>query len=86
MRLPDGSPAAGVPLKVDVKESTEKSWQGLTDQDGTAVPVFNIQSVSQITVKVSISKLTVLHFVLFCLLLTVFLLASIGDCRWRATE
>uniref|UniRef100_A0A7N6AWB9 Complement 4B (Chido blood group) n=1 Tax=Anabas testudineus TaxID=64144 RepID=A0A7N6AWB9_ANATE len=53
MRLPDGSPAAGVPLKVDVKESTEKSWQGLTDQDGTAVPVFNIQSVPQITVKVT---------------------------------
>lgn len=56
MRLPDGSPAAGVPVKIDVQESSEKSLKGITDQDGTMFPVFNIQTVSQITVKVSIPK------------------------------
>lgn len=54
MRFPNGAPAADVPVEVDVQESSEKSWKGNTNQDGTVVPVFNIPSVSDFTVKVSI--------------------------------
>ncbi|XP_042345143.1 complement C4-B [Plectropomus leopardus] len=52
IRLPDGSPAAGVPVNIDVLPSTEGSWQGTTDQEGAAYPVFNIPNVAQITVEV----------------------------------
>lgn len=73
MRLPDGSPAAGVPVKVDVQESSEKSLQVNTDQEGTVFPVFNIQAASQITVKVSIPKLrSRCYQIWFCSVLTVF--------------
>lgn len=58
MRLPDGSPAAGVPVEVNVQASTEKSWNSITDEDGTVFNVFNIETVSPITVKVSIPKLS----------------------------
>lgn len=54
MRLPDGSPAAGVPVKIDVSPSSEEPWQGTTSQEGAVFPVFNIPTVAQITVKVSI--------------------------------
>lgn len=54
MRLPDGSPAAGVPVNITVSPSTEESWQGTTDQEGAAFPVFNIPTVAKITVQVSI--------------------------------
>nr|SSC14281.1 Complement component 4 [Channa striata] len=53
MRLPDGSPAAGVRVNTDLQASTEKSLQETTDEDGTAVFTFNIQSVSQITLDVT---------------------------------
>ncbi|KAF3691807.1 Complement C4 Complement C4 beta chain [Channa argus] len=57
MHLPDGSPAAGVEVKTDVQASTEKSLRGITDQDGTAFFLFNIQSVSQITIDVTADDL-----------------------------
>ncbi|XP_070691097.1 complement C4-B [Pempheris klunzingeri] len=52
MSLPDGSPAAGVPVKIDVSPSSEGLWQGTTDQEGAVFPVFNIPTGAQITVKV----------------------------------
>lgn len=54
MRHPDGSPAAGVPVKMEVKP--EEPWHGTTDQEGAVFHVFNIQNEVQITVKVSIPK------------------------------
>ncbi|XP_068425600.1 complement C4-B [Clinocottus analis] len=53
VRLPDGSPAAGVPVKIDVPLFSEKSWQGSTNQEGAVYPVFNIFSEAQTTVEVS---------------------------------
>ncbi|XP_035528727.1 LOW QUALITY PROTEIN: complement C4-B [Morone saxatilis] len=53
VRLPDGSPAAGVPVKIDVPVSSDKSWQGTTDQEGAVFTVFNIGTTAQITVEVS---------------------------------
>ncbi|XP_068592591.1 complement C4-B [Cebidichthys violaceus] len=53
MRLPDGSPAAGVPVKIDVLGYSKDSWQGTTNQEGAVYPVFNIPTVAQITVEVS---------------------------------
>ncbi|KAF3839878.1 hypothetical protein F7725_018595 [Dissostichus mawsoni] len=51
VRHPDGSPAAGVPVKMEVKP--EEPWHGTTDQEGAVFHVFNIQNEVQITVKVS---------------------------------
>ncbi|KAI9536511.1 hypothetical protein NQZ68_032306 [Dissostichus eleginoides] len=51
VRHPDGSPAAGVPVKMEVK--SEEPWHGTTDQEGAVFHVFNIQNEVQITVKVS---------------------------------
>lgn len=56
MHLPDGSPAAGVPVKIDVSPFSEESWQGNTDQEGAVNPVFNIANGAPITVTVSIPK------------------------------
>ncbi|XP_051262421.1 complement C4-like [Dicentrarchus labrax] len=53
VRLPDGSRAAGVPVKIDVPVSSEVSWQGTTDQEGAVFTVFNIGTTAQITVEVS---------------------------------
>ncbi|XP_044063498.1 complement C4-B isoform X2 [Siniperca chuatsi] len=53
MRLPDGSPAAGVPVKIDVPASSEESWQGNTNQEGAVFPVFNIFTAAEIIVEVS---------------------------------
>ncbi|KAM9851517.1 complement C4-B [Aulostomus maculatus] len=53
MRNPDGSPAVGVPVKVDVARSSEKSWQGITDQEGAATHVFNIVNAAEVAVEVS---------------------------------
>ncbi|KAM7420598.1 hypothetical protein PAMA_015024 [Pampus argenteus] len=54
LRLPDGSPAANVPVKIDVPRSTEVSWQGITDQEGAVFPVFNVpNAAADITVEVS---------------------------------
>lgn len=52
LRFSDGSAAAGVPVNIKVSTS-EKSWQGPTDQQGAVSTVFNIPSVSHITVEVS---------------------------------
>ncbi|XP_033957463.1 complement C4-B [Pseudochaenichthys georgianus] len=51
VRHPDGSPAAGVPVKMEVKP--EEPWHSTTDQEGAVFHVFNIQNEVQITVKVS---------------------------------
>ncbi|XP_054476945.1 complement C4-B isoform X2 [Anoplopoma fimbria] len=53
VRLPNGSPAAGVPVKIDVPTSSEESWQGTTNQEGAVFPVFNIPNAAQIIVEVS---------------------------------
>ncbi|XP_031154830.1 complement C4-B [Sander lucioperca] len=52
VHLPDGSPAAGVPVKIDVSPFSEESWQGNTDQEGAVNPVFNIANGAPITVTV----------------------------------
>ncbi|CAK6960493.1 complement C4-B isoform X1 [Scomber scombrus] len=50
---PDGSPAADVPVKIDVGDSTEKSWEGTTDSEGAMVSVFNMhRTTGDITVEV----------------------------------
>ncbi|KAM6909677.1 complement C4-B [Xenentodon cancila] len=53
MRLPDGSPAAGVPTTIEVAPSTQEAWQGITDTDGAVFYSFNIQSEDKISVNVS---------------------------------
>uniref|UniRef100_A0A8C2YZB7 Complement C4B (Chido/Rodgers blood group) n=1 Tax=Cyclopterus lumpus TaxID=8103 RepID=A0A8C2YZB7_CYCLU len=53
VRLPDGSPAADVPVKINVTTSSEESWQGTTNQEGAVFPVFNMPTGAQITVVVS---------------------------------
>lgn len=57
MRHPDGSPAAGVPVNITVTlGAAQKHWSGTTDPDGAVSPAFNIPSITQITVKVSIHQ------------------------------
>ncbi|KAM7383630.1 hypothetical protein PAMP_003265 [Pampus punctatissimus] len=52
--IQNGSPAADVPVKIDVPRSTEVSWQGITDQEGAVFPVFNVpNAAADITVEVS---------------------------------
>uniref|UniRef100_A0A3Q3LLG4 Complement C4B (Chido/Rodgers blood group) n=1 Tax=Labrus bergylta TaxID=56723 RepID=A0A3Q3LLG4_9LABR len=51
LRLPDGSPAAGVPVRIEV--SSTEHWEGTTNQEGAVFPVFNINTDAQITVQVS---------------------------------
>uniref|UniRef100_A0A4W6D2S1 Complement C4B (Chido/Rodgers blood group) n=1 Tax=Lates calcarifer TaxID=8187 RepID=A0A4W6D2S1_LATCA len=53
MRLPDGSPAAGVSVNIDVPGSSEQSLQSLTDQEGAVFHSFNIDTTAQITVQVT---------------------------------
>uniref|UniRef100_A0A671UDF2 Complement C4B (Chido/Rodgers blood group) n=1 Tax=Sparus aurata TaxID=8175 RepID=A0A671UDF2_SPAAU len=50
VRHPDGSPAAGVLVKISVS-SAEGSWQGTTDQEGAVFTVFNFPTVAQLTVE-----------------------------------
>lgn len=57
LRLPDGSPAADVPVKIDVPRFSEGSLQLTTNQEGAVSSVFNIQNADAgITVEVSIPK------------------------------
>lgn len=56
MYLPDGSPAAGVPLNINIPASS-LSQEGTTDQEGALVKTFNDVAGVDITVEVSISKL-----------------------------
>ncbi|XP_040901233.1 complement C4-B [Toxotes jaculatrix] len=53
MSLPDGSPAAGVPVKIDVPGSSEQSLQGISDQEGAVFRAFNIHTTSQIDIEVT---------------------------------
>ncbi|XP_017282055.1 complement C4-B [Kryptolebias marmoratus] len=54
MRLPDGTPAVGVPTDITVTlKDAEEREQGTTDQDGAVYTTVNIPSVTQVTVKVS---------------------------------
>lgn len=53
MRLPDGSSAAGVPVNIKVS-SSQDYWHGTTDHEGAVFPVFNIPSMAQVTVEVSV--------------------------------
>uniref|UniRef100_A0A671UDA8 Complement C4B (Chido/Rodgers blood group) n=1 Tax=Sparus aurata TaxID=8175 RepID=A0A671UDA8_SPAAU len=57
VRHPDGSPAAGVLVKISVS-SAEGSWQGTTDQEGAVFTVFNFPTVAQLTVEASAGDLT----------------------------
>ncbi|KAM6995331.1 LOW QUALITY PROTEIN: complement C4-B [Tautogolabrus adspersus] len=52
MRHPDGSPAAGVPVRIEVSSSIDEPWEGTTKQEGAVFPVFNINTAAQITVQV----------------------------------
>uniref|UniRef100_A0A3Q3AYW2 Complement C4B (Chido/Rodgers blood group) n=1 Tax=Kryptolebias marmoratus TaxID=37003 RepID=A0A3Q3AYW2_KRYMA len=59
MRLPDGTPAVGVPTDITVTlKDAEEREQGTTDQDGAVYTTVNIPSVTQVTVKVSFHKQT----------------------------
>uniref|UniRef100_A0A3Q3B0H4 Complement C4B (Chido/Rodgers blood group) n=1 Tax=Kryptolebias marmoratus TaxID=37003 RepID=A0A3Q3B0H4_KRYMA len=54
MRLPDGTPAVGVPTDITVTlKDAEEREQGTTDQDGAVYTTVNIPSVTQVTVKVT---------------------------------
>lgn len=55
MRLPDGSPAAGVPVNINLP--TSQPWEGTTDQDGALFNTFNVHDKADITVEVSIPNL-----------------------------
>lgn len=55
MRLPDGSPAAGVPVNINLP--TSQPWEGTTDQEGALFNTFNVNDKADITVEVSISNL-----------------------------
>uniref|UniRef100_UPI0037E806E7 complement C4-B n=1 Tax=Semicossyphus pulcher TaxID=241346 RepID=UPI0037E806E7 len=58
MRHPDGSPAAGVPVRMTVSSSTDGQWEGSTNQEGAVFSVFNINSdAAEITVQVSADDL-----------------------------
>uniref|UniRef100_A0A3P9C6H6 Complement C4B (Chido/Rodgers blood group) n=1 Tax=Maylandia zebra TaxID=106582 RepID=A0A3P9C6H6_9CICH len=55
VRLPDGSPAAGVPVNINLP--TSQPWEGTTDQDGALFNTFNVHDKADITVEVSIPNL-----------------------------
>ncbi|XP_071324887.1 complement C4-B [Trachinotus anak] len=57
MRLPDGSPAAGVPVKIDVPGSSEQSLKDVTDQEGAVFHTFNIDTTDRIPVQVTVDDL-----------------------------
>uniref|UniRef100_A0A3Q4HQI4 Complement C4B (Chido/Rodgers blood group) n=1 Tax=Neolamprologus brichardi TaxID=32507 RepID=A0A3Q4HQI4_NEOBR len=42
MRLPDGSPAAGVPVNINLP--TSQPWEGTTDQEGALFNTFNVST------------------------------------------
>uniref|UniRef100_A0A3Q3MGX7 Complement C4B (Chido/Rodgers blood group) n=1 Tax=Mastacembelus armatus TaxID=205130 RepID=A0A3Q3MGX7_9TELE len=57
LRLPDGSPAAGVPIKINVPVSTDKSFQGTTDQEGAVFCPFNMGTGTQTNIEVKQKKI-----------------------------
>lgn len=56
MRHPDGSPAAGVPVMIDVPRFTKESRQYRTNQEGAVVHEINTYDAAEITVEVSIQE------------------------------
>ncbi|KAM3873380.1 complement C4-B [Diretmus argenteus] len=54
LRLPDGSPAAGVPVEINIPNSQEKSKTASTNQEGAVSSVFNFPTVNEIAVEVSV--------------------------------
>ncbi|KAF7665743.1 hypothetical protein LDENG_00132690 [Lucifuga dentata] len=56
IRLPDGSPAVGVPVQIRVPVTSETS-QFTTNQQGAVVAVYNIPTTDTITVDVSVDGL-----------------------------
>ncbi|XP_068999108.1 complement C4-B [Embiotoca jacksoni] len=44
MHLPDGSPAAGVSVNIDIHPSSGESWRKTTDQEGAVFCTFNVQN------------------------------------------
>ncbi|XP_029360066.1 complement C4-B isoform X2 [Echeneis naucrates] len=57
MRLPDGSPAAGVPIKIDLTDSSVQSSQRSTDQEGAVYSTFNVGTTNEISVEVTADDL-----------------------------
>ncbi|XP_006801498.1 complement C4-like [Neolamprologus brichardi] len=55
VRLPDGSPAAGVPVNINLPPS--EPWEGTTDQEGALFNTFNVNDKADITVEVSTNGL-----------------------------
>uniref|UniRef100_A0A3P9C6P4 Complement C4B (Chido/Rodgers blood group) n=1 Tax=Maylandia zebra TaxID=106582 RepID=A0A3P9C6P4_9CICH len=55
VRLPDGSPAVGVPVNINLP--TSQPWEGTTDQDGALFNTFNVHDKADFTVEVSIPNL-----------------------------
>uniref|UniRef100_A0AAX7UU10 Anaphylatoxin-like domain-containing protein n=1 Tax=Astatotilapia calliptera TaxID=8154 RepID=A0AAX7UU10_ASTCA len=55
VRLPDGSPAAGVPVNINLP--TSQPWEGTTDQDGALFNTFNVHYKADFTVEVSTNGL-----------------------------
>lgn len=88
MRLPDGSPAIGVPVRIVIPGSSEKSLEATTDQEGAVFHSFNIHSSAPITLEVSILQTQLKTFSnLFLFSFNYFhLLAPKGDRRWPAGE
>lgn len=54
MRLPDGSPATGVPVNIQILQTQEKK-RSSTKERGEAVEVFNLSDATEITLEVGIS-------------------------------
>nr|XP_019949090.1 PREDICTED: complement C4-A-like [Paralichthys olivaceus] len=57
MRLPDGSPAPNVPVRIVLPESSELPKQDTTNQEGAVFHTFNINSAAAITVEVTADDL-----------------------------
>ncbi|XP_034030928.1 LOW QUALITY PROTEIN: complement C4-B [Thalassophryne amazonica] len=57
VRLPDGSAASLVSVKIDVPSSSEKSKEDTTDQQGAVFAEFNILSSDDFTLEVSVGDL-----------------------------
>ncbi|XP_053288658.1 complement C4-B [Pleuronectes platessa] len=57
LRLPDGSPAPDVPVRIDIPGSSELFMQGTTDQEGAVHHTFNINTADKIAVEVTADDL-----------------------------
>ncbi|XP_034466750.1 complement C4-B isoform X1 [Hippoglossus hippoglossus] len=57
VRLPDGSPAPDVPVRIDIPGTSELFMQGTTNQEGAVFLTFNINTAATITVEVTADDL-----------------------------